>query len=114
LSYQIKPEAHGTGKITMFTEPVLLVSDAHGVFMMQLLIDENKKSNSLFFRQLSEKLSSEDLAILLEGPDHEFHFEVCDDVCNLTFTEEDGQEYFLSYEEGGIFAIPSGYEFENN
>lgn len=89
-----------------WTEPSLLVDSHHGVYMMQLLVEQNKRERTRLWKQISVQLSEEDRQAILEGPENEWHTEACDTLTNKTFTTETGQKYTIEYAEGGLWAIP--------
>ena len=89
-------------------EPSLLVDDHQGIYMMELLVKENEKNNTPFFKQLKKYLDNDELNSLKDA-ENEFHCETCDKVTTLTFRTQTGQAYTVQYAEGGIWAIPACY-----
>jgi len=93
-------------RTTKWNEPELMADDHHGVYMMQLLVSQNKADNTDLWKQIQKQMSESDLSAILEGPDCEWHFEACDSLTNQTFKTKTGQKYSIQYAEGGLWAIP--------
>jgi len=58
----------------------------------------------------------EDIDICLFGPDNEFYFEAWDNLLNnVKLTNDKGEMYTIGNlgEGGDLWAIPEGYDFEN-
>jgi len=93
-------------RTTKWNEPELMADDHHGVYMMQLLVSQNKADNTDLWKQIQKQMSESDLSAILEGPDCEWHFEACDSLTSKTFKTKTGQKYSIQYAEGGLWAIP--------
>ena len=88
-----------------FTEPQLLVDDHHGVYMMQLLIQQWKAENNRYWKQIARGLDDDLLQALL-SVDNEWHNDACCSINSMTFKTPTGQKFEIAYAEGGIWAIP--------
>jgi redox-sensitive bicupin YhaK (pirin superfamily) len=89
-----------------WNEPELMVNDHHGVYMMQLWVELQKKDNTPAWKQICKQVGKESIDSLLAGPDDEFHFDSCQEIENMTFKTQTGQKFTIQYCEGGIWAIP--------
>jgi hypothetical protein len=93
---------------TIITEPELLVSDAHGVYIMQSFCRAYEK-----YILNKEKLK-EDIAICLEGPEHEHYNDSWANLLdNVELTNDNGDRFTIGNlgEGGDLWAIPEGYEY---
>lgn len=78
---------------------ILYASDRHGVYIPQHFAE------SIDTECLSG-VTSDDMAILLAGPDHEHYWDAWHDVeCNAVLTDSDGIEWVL-YQDGDLWFLP--------
>ena len=88
------------------SEPILILSDRHGVYIPQLFcedIDEAWCKES--------GVNYEDVLICQEGPDHEWYWEAWQTVLdNANRTDKHGTKWML-YQDGDLWEYPEGYEF---
>lgn len=87
-------------------EPVLLLSDARGIYIPQNFAE--KFDMSLW------GISQGDAAILLQGPDAENYWETWDDVTQHAKFEAKSVVYTLWQSEGGLYAMPIDFDLEEN
>lgn len=85
-------------------EPELMADDHHGQYMMQLLC---KDILPIYQNQIIRKIGKDGWQAIMDGPDNEIHFEVCDEITNIELKTQTGQKFSLQYAEGGIWAIPA-------
>jgi hypothetical protein len=80
------------------TENWMCIADgARGIYVPQFFAEMGLKT---------EGVKAEDLAILAEGPDHEFYWEAWDDVLrDGVVILTDGQRCHL-YQDGDLFLVP--------
>jgi len=85
---------------------ILYASDRHGIYIPQYFAESIKP-------ECLSGVSSEDMAILLAGPDHEEYWDAWDVVGNnATLTDSNGVTFYL-YQDGDLWLIPSDHEWED-
>jgi hypothetical protein len=87
--------------------PELLVDDHHGQYMGQICYQTLRED---IRAKLDAKLPVWAQTALNEGPDNEEYLDACDLLEDFSFTEGD-TVFYICYEDGGIFAVPEGYDF---
>jgi len=80
-----------------------LVDQAHGVYIPQIAARD--------LREFQHNISYEDLQVLLAGPDHEYYWDVWEDVLSYAriIGRTDGKTYEL-YHEGDLFLMERRHE----
>ncbi|MDE2101168.1 MAG: hypothetical protein KGL39_28225 [Patescibacteria group bacterium] len=88
-------------------EPMILLSDARGIYIPRDFAEEFGGMSS------THGLTDEDLKILSD-PDHDLYWETWDDVLNDVTLHDDstGVTYSL-YQDGDLWAIPEGMEWSD-
>jgi hypothetical protein len=89
-------------------EPELLVSDAHGIYVIQSFC----KAYQSYITNMDEV--KEDFAICLEGPEHPEYLEAWQMLeQNVKLTNDKAESFTIGYlgESGDLWAIPEGYEY---
>lgn len=87
-------------------EPALLLNDAHGVYIPQLWAQAYGEESIL-----SAEVRAEDVATVLEGPDHEWYWEAWNDILNNYKHVVKGTAYLL-HQDGDLWEYPEGFQFE--
>ena len=84
---------------------ILYASDRHGIYLPQYFAESIKP-------ECLSGVSGEDLAILLDGPDHEHYLDAWCDVCSTAkITDSNGVTFYL-YQDGDLWLIPTDCEWE--
>lgn len=82
-------------------EPILLLSDARGVYIPRDFANEVKS-------ECMTGVEPDDLECLRAGPDHEWYWEAWDRVCrDAVITDADGTRYTI-YQDGDCWLLPEG------
>jgi len=92
-------------------EPELLINDAHGIYIAQLFC----QTYSNYITNMDEV--KEDFEICLKGTDEEFYWDAWDNLLNnVQFTNDRKENYTIGNlgESGDLWAIPEGYEFDED
>lgn len=96
---------------TITKQPELLVDSHHGIYIAQSFCQRY----AAYITNMDKV--KEDFDICLLGPDNEDYFEAWADLMdNVEFTNDKGEKYTVGNlgEEGDLWAIPEGYEFEDD
>ena len=91
-------------------EPELLVDDHNGIYIAQVFC----QTFAAYITNMDEV--KEDFDICLLGPDNEHYFDAWAGLMdNVEFTNDKGEKYSVGNlgEGGDLWAIPEGYDFEN-
>ena len=85
---------------------ILYASDRHGIYIPQYFAESVN-------REKLSGVSSEDMHILLVGPDHEYYWDTWCDVCDhAKLTDSSGVTFYL-YQDGDLWLIPSDHEWKD-
>ena len=80
-------------------------SDRHGIYIPQYFAESVN-------RDMLSGVSDTDMNILLTGPDHEYYWDVWNDVeQSAILTDSNGVTYCL-YQDSDLWLVPTDYEFE--
>ena len=75
-------------------QAVLFASDAMGIYIPQHFAESHSSDHW-------QGMESEDLAILLDGPDHEFYWDAWDSILNNAETIDGG----ILHQDGGLWVV---------
>lgn len=95
---------------TINKQPELLVNDHQGIYIAQVFC----QLYPAYITNMDKV--KEDFDICLLGPDNEDYFEAWANLMdNVEFTNDKGEKYSVGNlgEGGDLWAIPEGYDFEN-
>jgi len=95
---------------TTHKQPELLVDSHHGIYIAQIFCQRY----AAYITNMDKV--KEEFDICLVGPDHEEYFDALADLMdNVEFTNDNKEAYTVGNigEEGDLWAIPEGYEFED-
>ena len=91
--------------MTKETEPLLYLDGSRGIYIPQDFALETK-------RECIEGVDDEALAILKEGPEHDFYWEAWDEVLdNAVLTDPVSKQHFTLHQDDDLWLVPEGYEF---
>ena len=94
-----------TAPKTLPPEPLLLLDDHRGIYIPRDFANECASH--------WDGWSWDDIQVLKAGPDHDDYWEAWDSVCDSAYAYAKGVRYTL-YQDGALFAVPDGFDFEAN
>lgn len=91
-------------------EPIILLNDSYGIYIPQKFAQFFNHPENFF----NYKKVNEDLNFLASEDSYENsdYWDIWEEILNLAAMLIDGHKYSL-YQDGDLFAIPEGFNFDN-